>query len=237
MGLKRVIVNFFNQFGFAIQRLEKSELKKSEDRFRNPSWSQEGEDMILRRLFEGQEKGFFIDVGAHHPIRFSNTYYFYKTGWTGLNIEANPMIENDFRKYRPKDDFLICGVSNSNEKLIYYCFKESALNTFSQENATKYINGNISELIKKVEINVKTLREILEEKEIYNADFLTVDVEGLDFYVIQGIDFSKFRTKIIVVECLSKTNRDEIKNYLFKHNYTLVANTLNSYFFEYSKNT
>ena len=42
------------------------------------SYSQEGEDMILRRLFEKQQIGFYVDVGAHHPKRFSNTYFFMK---------------------------------------------------------------------------------------------------------------------------------------------------------------
>ena len=42
------------------------------------SYSQEGEDMILRRIFERKKTGFYIDIGAHHPKRFSNTYYFYK---------------------------------------------------------------------------------------------------------------------------------------------------------------
>lgn len=47
--------------------------------FKNHSldgYSQEGEDMIFRRLFEHQEKDFYVDVGAHHPFRFSNTYFF-----------------------------------------------------------------------------------------------------------------------------------------------------------------
>ncbi len=44
------------------------------DSYRIYSYSQEGEDMILRRIFEGQETGFYVDVGAHHPKRFSNTY-------------------------------------------------------------------------------------------------------------------------------------------------------------------
>ena len=38
-------------------------------------YSQEGEDMILRRIFEGHKNGFYIDVGAHHPRRFSNTFF------------------------------------------------------------------------------------------------------------------------------------------------------------------
>ena len=44
----------------------------------NYSYSQEGEDMVLQRIFAQKEYGFYIDVGAHHPKRFSNTYLFYK---------------------------------------------------------------------------------------------------------------------------------------------------------------
>lgn len=42
------------------------------------SFSQEGEDLVLSRFFDGQESGFYIEVGAHHPFRFSNTYLFTK---------------------------------------------------------------------------------------------------------------------------------------------------------------
>ena len=54
------------------------------------SYSQEGEDMILRRIFGDKRLGFYVDVGAHDPRRFSNTYYFYKRGWRGINIEPRP---------------------------------------------------------------------------------------------------------------------------------------------------
>ncbi len=40
-------------------------------------YSQEGEDILLRRIFGDQTTGFYVDVGAHHPKRFSNTCYFY----------------------------------------------------------------------------------------------------------------------------------------------------------------
>ena len=46
-------------------------------------YSQEGEDMILSKIFGGQKSGFYVDVGAHHPLRFSNTYLFYLRGWGG----------------------------------------------------------------------------------------------------------------------------------------------------------
>ena len=70
------------------------------DGFALKSYSQEGEDMVLSRIFSDKNKGFYVDVGAHHPIRFSNTYKFYKLGWHGINIEPNPDSFNLFTMYR-----------------------------------------------------------------------------------------------------------------------------------------
>ena len=50
----------------------------------NKCFSQNGEDLILNRLFENKTNGFFVDIGAHHPVRFSNTYLFYLNGWSGI---------------------------------------------------------------------------------------------------------------------------------------------------------
>ena len=52
------------------------------------SFSQEGEDLLIDRMFDGQSVGFYVDVGAHHPTRFSNTYLLYLRGWRGINIDA-----------------------------------------------------------------------------------------------------------------------------------------------------
>ena len=55
------------------------------------SYAQEGEDLILYRMIYGKiDKGFYVDVGAHHPKRFSNTYFFYRKGWRGINVEPMP---------------------------------------------------------------------------------------------------------------------------------------------------
>ena len=75
------------------------------------SWSQEGEDMILHRIFGGKKSGFYVDVGAHHPKRFSNTYFFYCHGWRGINIDAMPGRMKLFNQWRPKDINLEMGVA------------------------------------------------------------------------------------------------------------------------------
>ena len=97
------------------------------------SYSQEGEDMILKRIFNEKKNGFYIDVGAHHPKRFSNTHYFYLKGWRGINIDAMPSSMKLFNKQRPKDINLEIAISDKKEVLTYYGFNESALNSFSKE--------------------------------------------------------------------------------------------------------
>src|SRR5688500_1685041 len=67
------------------------------------SYALEGEDMVLRRLFEGKTRGFYVDVGAHHPRRFSNTYYFYRRARRGINIDAAPGSMEAFNRDRSRD--------------------------------------------------------------------------------------------------------------------------------------
>jgi hypothetical protein len=107
--------------------------KKKYPLYLNESYSQEGEDAILYRLFENLQNGFFVDIGAHHPFRFSNTYKFYKLGWRGINIDAMPGSMEAFKAARPNDINLEIPVSDKEEDLPFFTFNDHALNTFSEE--------------------------------------------------------------------------------------------------------
>ena len=96
----------------SLKSLKKS-VKKPQQRFARRCYSQEGEDMILQRMFGQRREGFFVDVGAHHPFRYSNTYLFYKKGWRGINIDATPGSMREFEKYRPADINLEVAVSQT----------------------------------------------------------------------------------------------------------------------------
>jgi len=77
------------------------------------SYSQDGEDMLLRPLLMESVpdyKGFFVDIGAHHPFRFSNTMHFYELGWHGINVEPTPAAIALFNQYRSNDINLNVGI-------------------------------------------------------------------------------------------------------------------------------
>jgi FkbM family methyltransferase len=175
------------------------------DTYYQKSWSQEGEDLILSRYFENKKTtGFFVDVGAHHPLRFSNTYKFYKRGWHGINIDAMPGSMDLFNSLRPRDINIEKAVSDSKQILTYYGFNEPALNGFSKE-ITKHRDGQANnKIIFTKDIETSTLEEILDEympKEVA-IDFMSIDVEGLDFSVLRSNDFVKYRPMVILIEIL-----------------------------------
>lgn len=201
------------------------------------SFSQEGEDMILKRLFENHQAGFYVDVGAHHPKRFSNTYYFYRKGWCGINIDAMPGSMNAFERARPKDINIEKPISDERQFLMYYAFNEPALNGFSKE-LSEQRDGQENYFIQFTKnIETATLEEILDRYLPKNQqiDFLSIDVEGLDFVVLKSNNFEKYKPKVILIEILenslSEIENNEIAKYLKQINYTIYAKTVNTVFF------
>ncbi len=201
------------------------------------SYSQEGEDMILRRLFENQQTGFYVDVGAHHPKRFSNTYFFYKLGWNGINIDAMPDSMKSFNKIRPRDINIEKPVSDKKQVLTYYAFNEPALNGFSKElSEERDAKGNYFIQFTK-EIETSTLTEILDNNlpKNQNIDFLSIDVEGLDFMVLKSNNFEKYKPKVILIEILGSSLNDieknEISEYLKEYDYSIYAKAVNTVIF------
>lgn len=80
--------------------------------YMNCQYSQDGEELYLRAKFSKAVSGFYVDVGAYHPYRFSNTYWAYKRGWNGINIEPNADAKELFDRVRKRDINLCCGISS-----------------------------------------------------------------------------------------------------------------------------
>jgi hypothetical protein len=207
-------------------------------KYSNRSFSQEGEDQILERLLDSNSIGFYIDIGAHHPMRFSNTYKFYLKGWRGINIDAMPGSMTLFEKYRPRDINLEVPISSKKEVLLYHVFNEPALNTFSKVEAEKKRGIQGYSITGTKELVTETLADILpryiDVKQ--KIDFMSIDVEGLDLDVLISNNWSDYKPNIILVEELKRSsdlllNRSEINKFLVDLGYKFVARTVNTSFY------
>lgn len=211
------------------------------DPFVNLAYSQDGEDMVLRRLFERQESGFYVDVGAHHPFRFSNTCYFYRRGWRGLNIDPNPDAIKAFLRNRPSDINVCFGVSDEPGDIAFHFFNEPALNTFDADLAAERIRILGYRLLETRSVPVRRLDDLLTEflPRSQKIDFLSIDVEGLDLSVLRSNDWDRFRPQLLLVEAHERTvlaiQNDPINVFAVAAGYQLIAKTLNTLIFEDSQ--
>lgn len=167
------------------------------------SFSQEGEDLVVSdMLIEKKEPGFYVDVGAHHPLRFSNTLIFYMKGWNGINVDAAPGSMDAFNKMRPRDVNLECAVDENPGQITFFQFNEPALNTCSAERAEFLLKETPYQLVGRQVVEVRRLDRILSEHlpKGRNIDFLSVDVEGLDMRVVRSNDWTLYRPGLVLLE-------------------------------------
>ncbi len=238
MGITRLKKLIFKLTRERVLDFYEAPVKKKLNSYATLSYSQEGEDLILKRIFEGKQGGFFVDVGAHHPQRFSNTYLFYQMGWRGINIDATPGSMNKFIEQRPGDINLEIAISDFDEISTFYKFNEPALNTFSILEAQKKHGTKNYKIIDKVMIRTRTLTSVLDEwKENHlEIDFLNIDVEGYDYKVLKSLDWKKYNPQIILIEDLEidleNILMNEICTFLRSLDYILFAKTYNTLIFK-----
>jgi FkbM family methyltransferase len=207
------------------------------DAYAVKSFSQEGEDLILRRIFGDQATGFYVDVGAHHPRRFSNTCNFYRCGWTGINIDPNPDAMRAFLADRVRDINVQCGVGDRPGVLRYYRFDEAALNTFDADVVKSRLANTPYKLLDNIEVRVEPLATILDRylPAGRTIDFLTVDAEGMDLQVLKSNDWNRFKPRCVLVESLGVSIEDVLRGEIFlfmrDRGYELFAKTFNTLVF------
>lgn len=206
--------------------------KKSEAKF-SKSYSQCAEDLLIKYVFNlrGIEKPTYIDIGANDPFFLSNTALFYEIGCRGINIEANSELCKRFELHRPEDVNLNFGISSFESELDFYIMSDNTLSTFSKDEYAQMVL--LGQKLKKItKIKLYPITKILEK---YNSgnfpDFMSIDVEGLDFQILQSINYEISSPKVICVEAAeyspkgSGARRSELIDYLVSKGYYEYANT------------
>lgn len=197
------------------------------------TYSQSGEDILINNIFilRGIKKPSYLDIGANDPYFLSNTALFYIKGSRGINIEANPNLHKKFNRIRSNDINLNIGIGLKEDILDFYIMEDNTLSTFSKMECDKMVaQGKPLKEVKR--ISITTVAKVLEK---YCGgqfpDFLSVDVEGLDFEIIQSIDFNNSRPKVICVEASEYSpigagaKRVELTDFLVSKGYYEYANT------------
>lgn len=214
----------------------KESIKKYIFRKFNVSFANSGEDILLNKLLSRHYKNrFYVDIGAYHPWRLSNTYFFYLRGWRGICVDANPEAIRKFKQARPLDICVNNGVSDEKSKLKYYALRDefATMNSFDYTAIEK--EGLVDKIKEVVSVDCITLESLLDQylpEPNYKIDFLSLDVEGFDLKVLRGNNWSKYRPTVLCVESnrlLRPSLADDVVVYLDSHGYELLGKTLTTY--------
>ena len=186
-------------------------LYKRKIKYKKISYSFNAVDLIIDYIFKDKINGFYVDIGAQHPIANNNTYLFFKRGWTGINIDLDVKNIELFNISRPNDINLNNAISSSaSKKKLFFYHDKSPINTLV-EDVSNFQNATVKEIktVKTITLN-KVLENLSFDKEI---DYMNIDVEGHELDVLKGFDLIRYKPNVISVEYLDlKMKYLEFKN-------------------------
>jgi len=165
------------------------------------NFSQFGEDCLIWHYFHEKWDGFYVDVGAHDPFRYSNSCLLHKfRRWRGINIDADSRAIDRFKTARPRDINVHMGVAATAGRRTLALFDDGAVNTFDPAIAARAEQhfGKATES----EVEVAPLAELLDRflPPQTSIDYLNIDCEWLDEEVVRSNDWMRHRPNIVSVE-------------------------------------
>jgi len=160
----------------------------------------EGQDQAVLALLSKKRGGSFIDLAAHQAVTLSNTYALERQfGWTGVCIEANHVNLADLVSMRTCQ---VAMATVGNEKGLPVDFAHGGgagglggIVKDGMDNTQKKNRGRIKRYY------TVPLLEILERFQApATIDYLSLDIEGAEFYVMERFPFNKYTFKVMTVE-------------------------------------
>lgn len=168
----------------------------------NLSYAQNLEDYHLARVFEGQGRGFYIDVGGGHPVADNVSFWFYLQGWSGIVVEPQADLAGLYRHIRPRDVALCTLLGDRVGDADFH--RVDRLHGFSS-----MVKGNaegaaaFGAAFRTERLPITTLAALCREQRVPTIDFIKVDVEGAEAQVLRGADWRAFRPKLVLVEAVA----------------------------------
>lgn len=189
-------------------------------------YSQYNQDRFLyENFFKNQSDGYFVDIGAHDGVTFSNSLFFEKLGWEGSCFEPIPsvfkLLESNRNCFKHQiaisdkngfDNFLVLEGYTEMLSGIYDNYDPNHLNRVDRELQMKGGKKTI------IEVPTSTFNDINLPEVI---DYVSLDVEGSELKILQTIDFEKYYIKYMTVEVNNSQN--EIYNLLTSKGFSRIG--------------
>lgn len=186
--------------------------------------AQHGEELFLWNLLNFSTDGCFIEIGAYDGKSLSNSLFFEQIGWRGILIEAHPELVQVCRKNRPLAKVVHAALGESTASSVEFSMVrgEPGLDTLSFVSSNEQHHQRIKQkggAIEKIRVPSGNLSGLLESLGITQIDWVSIDVEGAELSILKGIDFVKYRPKVLMIEANSKAEYEAVNMHLLKYGF------------------
>jgi FkbM family methyltransferase len=190
------------------------------------SFTRNFEDVMINRALSQVPQGFFIDVGAYQPVADSNTFCLYQRGWRGLVVEPQTRFHPLWEAQRPEDILVRGAVGSTTGEVTFFEIAQREQNATTSE-AIAAMHAREGKPVQRHTVQQYTLTDLLQQhRPSGDIHLLSVDVEGAELAVLQGLDRTRFRPWLIVLESTlpnrPQTNFDEWEPELLHTGYDFV---------------
>lgn len=197
------------------------------------SYAQNFEDVMLWRALQGIGKGFYIDIGAQHPVVDSVSLAFYEKGWRGIHVEPQPDYAKLLREQRPDEIVIPAAISTHQGLLTFFEIPATGLSTADSGIAERHRRAGYE--VHETSVPCLPLSELFQQAQGRDIHWLKIDVEGWEKEVLQSWGQSKARPWIVVVESTFPLTQEESfqawEELLLKRGYRFVYfDGLNRYY-------
>ncbi len=203
---------YFFRTGFSLEKARYRQLREDlrqdilpekikEDGFQG----QYGQDLFASNYFNGKKEGTFVDIGANDGKTFSNSYALEKNyNWKGLCVEPLPEEFEQLKKIRKCALENKCiGEQKSKAKFLVHGMLSGIVDTYDKKHLHRIIREEKESGKKErkfITVDVVPLLFLLEKYNIEKIDFLSIDVEGAEKSVLDGIDLQNIDVQLIAIE-------------------------------------
>ncbi len=166
------------------------------------SYAQNLEDYHLDLVFGDQPSGTYVDVGGGHPVADNVSFWFYLKGWRGLIVEPQQALADIYAGIRPRDHTVSCLAGRASGEMEFHVVERMhGFSTTVRENAASA--SGMGAAVRTIAKPVRTLSELCVEAGLSSIDFLKIDVEGAEADVLAGMDFKRWRPRVVVIEAIA----------------------------------
>jgi FkbM family methyltransferase len=164
------------------------------------SFTRNREDVLIVRALSEVENGFFVDVGAYHPVTDSNTYALYLRGWRGIAVEPQERFHPLWHDARPGDVVVGSAVGSRSGEVCFYEFADRRQNATTDHCVAAMHEAEGRQASCRVIPQVSLTEVLAQHRPSGDIHLLSVDVEGAEAAVLAGLDLSRFRPWVMVIE-------------------------------------